>query len=463
MAMPDPRVSTLRICPAQLTGFRRQPMLQPSNSLELLDPGHAAYQQAATTVFAAGTPDLIARPRTATGVIAALAHARNEGLTVSIRSGGHSIAGHSTHSDGLVIDLRRINHVYVLDRAAGLARIGAGATWGAVARTLHQHSLGLTAGDTADVGVGGLTLGGGIGWMVRRYGLAIDSVVGADVVTADGRLRHVDEHHEPELFWALRGGGGNFGVVLALDFIAQPVTTVHYGTIRYELRDVERLLARWSDLMRDADPDLTTTLSLTPPMFGRPGAATLYCCHADPDPDVAGRALVPFRRLGTITHDDVDVMPYPDVLHSAGHVPPGLRFETRNTLTPSVSDWLIDAIAAETSAQRTMLTLRSLGGAMAKVPADATAFAHRDAEAMLVAVAPLPADASAEQVDEALAGWASLAAHGTGAYVNFLSSDSPADVATAYPDATYRRLAAAKRRYDPDNVFHRNHNIRPAG
>src|SRR5215467_14600227 len=189
--MPDQRVST------QLTGFRRQPMLQHSNSLELLDPGHAAYQQAATTVFAAGSPDLIALPRTATGVIAALAHARNEGLTVSIRSGGHSIAGHSTHSDGLVIDLRRINHVYVLDRTAGLARIGAGATWGAVARTLHQHGLGLTAGDTADVVVGGLTLGGGIGWMVRRYGLAIDSVVGADIVTADGRLLHVDDRHDP--------------------------------------------------------------------------------------------------------------------------------------------------------------------------------------------------------------------------------------------------------------------------
>src|SRR5262249_8486289 len=161
--------STLRLYRAQLTGFRRRHMLEPSNTLDLLAPGHDGYRQAAATVFATGTPDLIARPRTATGVIAALAHARAEGLTVSIRSGGHSLAGPSPRAAGLAIALPRITHVYALARPAGLARIGAGAPWGAGARTLHQPGLGLPAGDTADVGVGGLTLGGGIGWMVRRY------------------------------------------------------------------------------------------------------------------------------------------------------------------------------------------------------------------------------------------------------------------------------------------------------
>ncbi|HEY7050299.1 MAG TPA: FAD-binding protein [Jatrophihabitantaceae bacterium] len=435
-------------------------MLQHTDALELLSPGQDGYHQSATTPFAAGSPDLIARPRTATDVAAALDRARADGLTVAIRSGGHSMAGHSTHAHGLVVDLRNINHVDVPDPAARLVHVGAGATWGAVARTLHQHGLGVTAGDTNDVGVGGLTLGGGMGWMVRRYGLAIDSVVGADVVTADGTLLHADDEHDPELFWALRGGGGNFGVVVGLDFVAQPVTSVHYGTIRYELRDVAQLLTGWRDLMRDADQNLTTMLTLTPPVFGQPGAAILQCCYAYPDPNTADRALAPFRRLGTITHDDVRVLPYRDILQDA-NLPPGMRFVVRNTLTPALSDELIDAVAAETAAQRTMLTLRSLGGAMADVPADATAFAHRDAEAMLVALTPLPADARAEQVDEALARWAPIAAHGTGVYVNFLSSDSPADTAKAYPDATYRRLVAVKRRYDPDNVFHRNHNIAP--
>src|SRR5262245_5105650 len=161
-------------------------MLQRTDALELLAPGEDGYQQSATTPFAAGTPDLIARPRTATEVATALDRARDEGLTVSIRSGGHSLAGHSTNAHGLVIDLRHIDPVDVPDPAARLVHVGAGATWGAVAGTLHQHGLGVTAGDTNDVGVGGLTLGGGIGWMVRRYGLAIDSVVGAEVVTADG-------------------------------------------------------------------------------------------------------------------------------------------------------------------------------------------------------------------------------------------------------------------------------------
>ncbi|HEU5266170.1 MAG TPA: FAD-binding protein [Jatrophihabitans sp.] len=422
---------------------------------EVLTPGHAGYEQSARTMFAAGTPDLVVRPREVDEVVAALRHATSDGLTVSVRSGGHSMAGLSTHSDGVVIDLARMNAVTVLDER--LVRVGGGATWGAVAAALQQHGLALTAGDTNDVGVGGLTLGGGIGWMVRRYGLAIDSLVGADIVTADGRLLRADADQHADLFWALRGGGGNFGVVVSFDFAAHPVTTVHFGAIGYEPNELPRLVRGWRDAMRTSDERLTTTLVLMPPMMGRPAAVTLLACFADSDGEAAAAALAPLRRLGTLTSDAVRPMPYAEVLEDAQQLPPGLRLEVRNTLVPHVSDEMIDAVAAEAS--RTAHTLRSLGGAMGRVPRDATAFAHRDAEVMLLAGMAIPPGADAEEV---LARWTPLAAFGSGAYANFLSSASEADVATAFPPDTYHRLAVAKRAYDPRNVFRRNYNIRPA-
>ncbi len=266
---------------------------------EVLVPGDDGYAGTAATLFADGTPDLVVRPLDAAGVAAALRYAADAGLAVTVRSGGHSMAGLSTSADGMIIDTRRISGVRLLDPASGRVRVGAGATWGAVAAALSPLGLGLTAGDTNQVGVGGLTLGGGIGWMVRRHGLAIDSLAAAQVVTADGRLI---------------------------------------------------------------------------------GAA---------------------------------------------------------------------------------LSLRSLGGAAARVSRDATAFAHRDAEVMVAAAFLLPQPAPPGLLHQALNRWSRVAALGSGAYVGFLGSADPADVAAAYPPDTYRRLAAVKRRYDPGNVFRRTHNILP--
>jgi FAD/FMN-containing dehydrogenase len=256
---------------------------------EVLTPGQQGYGEAAATMFATGTPDLIVRPRNAAGVAAALRNAADAGLTVSVRSGGHSMAGFGTHTDGLVIDLRKISHVKVLDVAARRVRVGAGATWAAVAAALAPHGLALTSGDTRSVGVGGLTLGGGIGWMVRRYGLLIDSLISADLVTADGRLIRAAPGHHDGLFWALRGGGGNFGVVVSFDFVAQPVPAVYFGTIGYQPGDLPRLIAGWRDLMRASDENLTTTLAMMP------GMAALLCCYADSDAAAAAAALRPFR------------------------------------------------------------------------------------------------------------------------------------------------------------------------
>jgi FAD/FMN-containing dehydrogenase len=417
---------------------------------EVLKPGTDGYAEAAATRFAAGTPDLVVRPRDAAGVAAAVRHATAAGLAVTVRSGGHSMAGLSTHTDGMVIDLRHLHDVEVLDRARHRVRIGAGATWGAVAAALAWYGLGLTAGDTREVGVGGLTLGGGIGWLVRRYGLAIDNLTAADLVTADGELIHADAEQHGDLFWALRGGGGNFGVVTSFEFTARPITTVHFGTIHYRPADLTRLIAGWRDLTRAADENLTTNLSLVP------SAAVLRCCYASPDPDAAAEALRPFRALAPVTGDTVRAMPYADVLDTSPALPPGTGMAIRNALVPALDDGLAGAVA-DLYADGAMFELRGLGGAVARVAPDATAYAHRDAEALIVAGVMLPPGTEA-----ALARWSPIAARSSGAYVNFLGSATDDDVASAYPPATYKRLADVKRRYDPGNVFRRTHNIRPA-
>ena len=310
---------------------------------EVLTPGMDGYAEAAATVFATGTPDVVVRPADAGEVAAALRYAAEGGLTVSVRSGGHSVAGLSTHADGMVIDLRRISRVEVIDQATRRVRIGAGATWGAVAAALQPHGLGITAGDTNQVGVGGLTLGGGIGWMIRRYGLAIDSLAGADLVTADGRLLHAGTDHHSDLFWALRGGGGNFGVVVSFNFVAQPVTSVHYGLISYQPGDLPQLIQGWRDLMRASDENLITTLTLTAIMPGPSASATLQCCYAGLDRAAAARALDPFRQLTTVASDDIRAIPYANVLENVHH-PAAVRIEARNTLVPDLGDELIAAI-----------------------------------------------------------------------------------------------------------------------
>jgi len=440
---------------------------------EVLAPGQDGYDEAAATVFAIGTPDLVVRPRDPSGVAAALRYAAHRGLPVSVRSGGHSPAGHGTNDGGMVIDLRHLRAVRVLDRDTRLVRVGAGATWGEVAAALRPDGLALTSGDTASVGVGGLTLAGGIGWMVRRYGLAIDAVTAADVVTADGQLVRADATEHPDLLWALRGGGGNFGVVVSLDFTAQPVDAVHYGTIAYRLDmplgtaacgaagGLPGLIRAWRDLMRVSDESLTTALALVPPMMGRPSMVMLRCCYASADAAAATAALAPFRGLAPVAADEVRVVPYAGVLDET-RMPPGMRVQMRNAFFRQLDNERAAAIAG-LFRDGAAVELRSLGGAFGRVPADATAFAHRDASVFLVAGTMLPPGAPDEAADKALATWPAVAAQASGAYTGFFGQATDAEVAAAYPAATYKRLAAVKRRYDPDNVFRRNHNIRPEG
>jgi FAD/FMN-containing dehydrogenase len=430
--------------------------------LDTLRPGDDGYDAAARTFFATGRPAIVVRPREPDEVAAALRQAAAQGLAVSVRAGGHSPLGSGTNTGGMVIDLRRLDHVEILDTERRLVRVGGGATWGRVAEALAPYRWAITAGDTSDVGVGGLTLGGGIGWMVRQHGLTIDSLVAARVVTADGRLLTASPAEHPELFWALRGGGGNFGVAVDLDFWAQSVETVRFGTVTYPFDDAAGVMARWRDAMKTAPEELSSTLALTPRVPGTSSSVVVLLCHAGSPGTTASdadAAVRPLLELGTVTSQSISECRYAEILEQAAH-PPGLRLAVRNTLLAAMDDATIaEVLRFHGSGVPTAVAVRSLGGAFGRVPSDATAFAHRDATAMVVALHLLPETATDADVQRALVPWQAVAARGIGTYLNFQGAATPADLAAAYPPETYARLARTKRRYDPDNRFALNHTI----
>ncbi len=438
-------------------------LYQADLAIEALRSGDDGYDAAARVFFATGAPAVVVRPRNPDEVAAALTHAVRHDLAVSVRSGGHSPLGHSTNTGGMMIDLTHLDDIEVLDAGRRLVRIGGGATWGQAAAALDPRGWALTAGDTNGVGVGGLTLGGGIGWMVRRYGLAIDNLVGARVVTADGRLLRASSQENPELFWALRGGGGNFGVVVDFDFIAQPVGTVHFGAATFRDDEPAELLGRWRDAMRIVPEELSSSLELLPRMPGAPRSTTVRFCYAgDAEAEDVDAVLEPLFKLGTVSEATINECRYGDILEDAEHAPAGLRLVFRNTLVPNLDDAALAAIDRLHGAPApTAIAVRSLGGAFGRVPADATAFAHRDAEAMVIGGLMLPGTATDADVEQALTPWHAVQALGTGTYLGFQNSATAADVAAAYPSATYSRLAAVKRAFDPDNRFALNLNIKP--
>ncbi|MCZ2261046.1 FAD-binding oxidoreductase [Isoptericola sp. QY 916] len=428
----------------------------PAGLGDVVVPGDDDYEDARRTVFATGSPALVTRPRDEAEVAAAVTYAARAGLPLSVRSGGHGLTGRATNDGGIVVDLRRLDAVEVVDPHRRLVRVGAGATWGPVAAALAPHGLGISSGDTASVGVGGLTLGGGIGWMVRRHGLAVDAVVGARVVLADGRTVVASPDSHAGLFWALRGGGGHVGVVTSLDLVAARVGDVRYGAISFAPDGAAGLVAGWRDALRTADEELSSTLVLAPAKGDRPASASVLVCASHDDAAAAERSIEPLRRLGTVLADDVATVPYADVLAAGGHHPPGVRLVGRNVLVPRLDDDAVAAVvSASTGAPPLALALRALGGAVSRVLPDETAFAHRDAEALVVGGALVPQDASDADVEAALAGWHDVAAHGAGAYVNFQGTATAADLGAAYPPATLARLRAVERSYDPSALFGR--------
>ena len=360
---------------------------------EIIDPGHADYEVARRAVFATGAPAYVVRPEDVDDVRTAVRFASGAGLPLSVRGGGHSFSGFGTNDGGIVLDLSRLDSVRILDRDRRLVRIGGGATWGPVAASLAEHGLAISSGDTRSVGVGGLTLSGGVGWKVRRYGLAMDALVGADVVLASGEVVHASADEHADLFWALRGGGGNFGVVTAFDFAAHTTTDVFHGKVTFPAREAEAVLLGWSDYLRTAADDLTSIVNLANPMTGGPQAPVeVHVTLDSDDPGRAAEALGPIRRLGTVLDDDVALRPYVDTLVDGAVPPPALRFVLRSAFVDeeSVPDVLRVLAEFSTTDGAPVVGVRSLGGAVSRVPAGATAYPYRQAELLVVSITAGP-------------------------------------------------------------------------
>ncbi len=428
---------------------------------EVVLPEDPTYPAVKDAFVHEGQPAVVVRCASTGDVQEALRCAKELGLEVAVRSGGHHGAGLSTNHGGMIIDLRLMAEVELLDPERQLVRLGSGATWAEVSRELEKHDLAISSGDTTSVGVGGVLLGGGIGWMTRRFGLALDHLVAADLVTADGATVRVTADDDPELFWALRGGGGNFGVVTAFELIAHRVPGVSFGKISYERSEAATVLKGWRDYLRIAPEELTSFAYLYPTFGGDPMPLFIGVCYAGDDAAAAERAVAPLLALGTVLEQDVTPKPYPEVLEEPGPLPPGLIPLVKNRFANELSDKLIDILVTATDQYETQyVELRSIGGAANAVDSAATAFACRDSEALVTTVL-LSNDPEPRQDFEAM--WSEIGDLTSPlGYGNLQSTATPADVAATYPPATYERLAAVKARLDPENVFRGNLNIPPA-
>ena len=424
-------------------------------------------------------PRLIARCGSTGDAAAAVRFARDLDLEIAVRGGGHNVAGTATCEGGVVIDLSAMRAVSV-DLVEGTALVQGGALWGDVDRATQAHGLATTGGIVGHTGVGGLTLGGGIGWLMRKHGLTIDNLIEAEVVTANGDIVRASAHEHPDLFWALRGGGGNFGVVTSFRFALHPVgPTVTAGPVFWAAEDTAEVLRFYRDLVADAPEELGTVVRLgtIPPLpvvgdelHFRPAIA-VASCYAGPL-EAGERAVRALRTFGTPLVDLVGPTAYVD--HQSGlddTVPHGWHYYWKATNLTDLSDAVIDIVAEHAfgaRSPRSYAAMFHMGGAVARVPQDATAYQGRDAEHnIIIDAAWLPEQDEALGVAETA--WArgfleALAPHRAGVYVNFLDSDDDTSrVREAYGDATYRRLAGVKATYDPDNVFRNNKNIEPGG
>jgi FAD/FMN-containing dehydrogenase len=447
------------------------PHLRAAITGRVITPDDGDYDQA-RTVFYGGIdrrPLAIVRVANANDVSYVVSLARETGIELSVRSGGHSIPGHSVSEAGIVLDLSGMKALQI-DPEGRTAWAEAGLTAGEFTTAAGAYGLATGFGDTGSVGIGGITLGGGVGFLVRKYGMTIDDLLAAEIVTANGELLRIDANTHPDLFWAIRGGGGNFGVVTRFQFRLHPVDMVVGGML---------FLPATPDVLRsfvaeaEAAPEELSTIvnvMVAPPMPFIPaeyhGKLIIMAIIVYTGDIEAGlRAVAPFRALATPIADMIRPMHYPEMYppEQAGYHPiAASRTMFIDTVDQHTADVILEHLRGST-AQLAATQIRVLGGAMARVPADATAFAHRHRR-MMVNVAALygnlaeAAKHEAWVIDFAVA----LRQGDLGAYVNFLGADGKDRIREAYPGATWDRLVAIKTQYDPTNVFRLNQNIAPA-
>lgn len=446
------------------------PRLRTAVKGRVIAPDDELYDKA-RTLFYGGferRPAVIVRAADEKDVAAVIALARESGLELAVRSGGHSPAGHSTTEGGIVLDLRDMRGLD-LDVAGRTAWAQAGLTAAEYTNAAGAHGLATGFGDTGSVGLGGITLGGGVGFLVRKYGLTIDDLLAAEVVTADGQVRRADAKTNPDLFWAIRGGGGNFGVATRFQFRLHEVNEVVGGML---------ILPATADTVAafiaaaDAAPEELSAIANVmpaPPMPFLPAEQhgkliiLAFMVYAGVTED-GQRALAPFRALATPIADMLRPMRYPEIYQpedESYHPTAVGRTLFVERIDRRVAEMIVGRLEASDASLR-VAQLRALGGAMARVPVEATAFAHRKSRIMANVAAFYEGAEDRAARDAWVEDFASELRQGdTGAYIGFLGGEGAAQIHNAYPAATYARLAEIKRRYDPANLFRLNHNIAP--
>ena len=440
----------------------------------VIAPGDEGYEQARHVYNAMidRRPRVIVRCADTEDVVAAVNFARDHDVAVAIRGGGHSVPGFGTADDAVVVDLSPMRAVQV-DPAKRTARAQGGATWGDFNSATHAHGLATTGGIISTTGVGGLTLGGGIGYLARGFGLSCDNLLSAEVVTADGRRLVASDTENADLFWALRGGGGNFGVVTSLEFRLHPVTDIYGGPMFFEVKDAAAILAFYREFIATAPEQFGgfPAWQIAPPLpfipenrHGEPFLA-FVACWAGPIEE-GERVLKPLHDVAAVVAEHVGPMPYP-ALNSAfdALVPAGLQHYWKANFVDELTD---EAIAAHlvhgprVPAVNSTVHIYPINGAVHRVAPDATAFAYRDATFATVIAGMWPDPGQ----NEANIRWvrdyydATAPLSESGGYVNFMAGDDQDRIRANYK-GNYDRLVEVKRAYDPDNLFRLNQNIRP--
>jgi FAD/FMN-containing dehydrogenase len=437
----------------------------------VIAPGDDDYD-AARTIFYGGIdrrPAAIARVAGAEDVAAVIRVARETGTELAVRSGGHSPAGHSTTEGGIVLDLSDMKALEIdVDGPAAWAETGL--TAGEYTGIMAAYGLATGFGDTGSVGIGGITLAGGVGYLVRKHGLTIDSLLGAQVVTAAGQILDIDETSHPDLFWAIRGGGGNVAVATRLRFRLHELPAVVGGMLMLPAtgETIEGFLAE-----AGAAPDELSTIANVmpaPPMPFVPeqhhGKLVILGLIAYAgDAEAGEKALAPFRALAEPVVDMVRPMPYPEIYppEEEGYHPVAVgRTMFVDEVDASSVGTILERLEEPSTAMMGVTQIRLLGGAMARVPNDATAFAHRDRRFMVNVARVFASPHEQPQHQDWVSSFGAELQRGpSGAYVGFLGDDGQARIREAYPHGAYDRLVEVKRRYDPDNVFRLNHNVDP--
>ena len=415
-------------------------------------------------------PAAIVRPSDADEVARVVALAREEELELAVRSGGHSLAGHSVTEGGILLDLSGLRALEI-DVEGHTAWAQTGLTAGEYTAAAGAHGLATGFGDTGSVGIGGLTLGGGIGYLVRKHGLTIDDLLAAELVTADGEVLRVDGETHPDLFWAIRGGGGNFGVATRFKFRLHPEDTIVGGMLVLPATaDVITSLVAAAEAAPD-ELSAIANIMVAPPMPFLPEAAhgkpaiLAFICYAG-SVEAGERAVAPFRALAEPLADQLRPMRYPEIFALTEGGPAPVEEVARSLFLDAVdldaAQTIVDRLRVST-ASFAVAQLRVLGGAMARVPPEATAFAHRGRRLLAALGAVYERADETPAHEEWVTGFAGELSRGDpGVYVNFLGDESDARVREAYPGATWDRLAEIKLRYDPANLFRLNQNVPPA-